>query len=191
MTLAEEWKDAFHQTIRKYENASLLRDASVDERLGDWTRYLTDVVVETCESLGWRGSAKGHKLQLLPIPRHEYLTLDVVAFSGGERWRFPIAVMELENSKEDDRIAYSLWKVLCVKANLRVVFCYRRHSEQAPELIDNNLREVVAGMGLEDRMRLDGETLIAVGTRDDSNLFPYGFFKWWRLDKNTGRFNAI
>ena len=190
MTLGEEWKDDFLQTIRRYENASLLREASVEERLGDWTKYLTSVVVETCETLGWKASAKGHQLKLLPIPRYEYLTLDVVAFPEGVRWRFPVAVMELENSKNDDKIAYSLWKVLCARADLRVVFCYRRHSGQGPELIEH-LCEVVEGMGIEGRMRLEGETLIAMGTRDDSTQFPYGFFKWWRLDHNTGTFNVM
>lgn len=33
--------------------------------------------------------------------------------------------MELENSRDSERIAYSLWKVLCVRAELRIVFCYR------------------------------------------------------------------
>ena len=191
MTLGEEWKDAFLQNVKRYENASLLREASVEERLGDWTTYLTDVVVETCESIGWNASAKGHQFQQFPIQRYEYLSLDVVAFPKGKRWRFPAAVMELENSKEDDKIAYSLWKVLCAKADLRVVFCYRQRSEQGPDLIEH-LQEVAAGMAdLEGRTKLDGETLVAMGSRDDSDLFPYGFFKWWRLDGNTATFNAM
>ena len=53
----------------------------------------------------------------------EYLALDVVAFepAGDRRWRFPIAAVELENSTEHDRVAYSLWKVLCTRASHRVL----------------------------------------------------------------------
>ena len=63
--------------------------------------------------MGWRGAARGHKSDLLPVSRSEYLALDVVAFetAGDRRWRFPVGVFELENSPADDLVAYSLWKV--------------------------------------------------------------------------------
>jgi len=38
---------------------------------------------------------------------------------GEKRWRFPSAIMELENSPGEDQIAYSLWKVISVRADLR------------------------------------------------------------------------
>ena len=78
--------------------------------------------------MGWRGAARGHRSDLLPVARSEYLALDIVAFetTGDRRWRFPVAVFELENSPADDLVAYALWKILCVRASLRVMFCYRR-----------------------------------------------------------------
>lgn len=85
---------------------------------------MTDAAVRTCSALGLMASAKGHKLELLPIRRSEYLVLDVMAFAEGpNRWRFPTVVMELENNAREDQIAYSLWKVLSVRAELRIVFC--------------------------------------------------------------------
>src|SRR5437899_12532040 len=73
----------------------------------------------------------GTSWNLLPIHRSEYLALDVVAFAEGEkRWRFPSAIMELENSPTEDQIAYSLWKVISVRANLRIVFCYRMNRDE-------------------------------------------------------------
>ena len=33
-----------------------------------------------------------------------------------------------------------------------------------------------------------GETLLIVGSRAEESTFPYGSFKGWVLDKNTGRF---
>jgi hypothetical protein len=43
-------------------------------------------------------------------------------------------------------------------------------------------------MELENRVKLEGKTLVVVGSRNDSATFPYGFFKWWSLDINTGTF---
>lgn len=143
-----------------------------------WTTASTAVVVEACQAMGWTATAKGHRLDLLPVPRSEYLSLDAVAFAGGAgRWRFPAAVMELENSSQEDRIAYSLWKVLCVRAELRAVFCYRRDVDEAALLVRRLRDELIAGMELEHRGGLHGETLVVVGSRGEAATFPYGFFE--------------
>lgn len=115
-----------------------------------------------------------------------------MAFARGDnRWRFPVGVMELENSRDDDRIAYALWKVLCVRADLRIVFCYRHRAEEGSKLVRFLRNEVVSAIDLADRIALDGETLLVVGSRADSATFPYGFFKWWRLETNTGSFRLM
>jgi len=100
-------------------------------------------------------------------------------------------VFELENSRNDNRIAYSLWKVLCVRAELRAVFCYRRSPDQGASLVRYLQDAVVKTIPLAERVALDGETLVVVGSREESELFPYGFFRWWRLDVNTGRFEGF
>ena len=192
MTDSEKCRTTFWETIQRPEIAEPLRKATLEERLGDWTKALTDVAVATCEAMGWQAAAKGHKLELLPETGQEYLGLDVTAFASSDtRWRFPTAVMELENSKKDDRIAYSLWKVLCVHAALRIVFCYRRSPEQGSGLIRFLREEVVHAMGLTGLTKLRGETVVVIGSRDESATFPYGFFKWWKLDTNTGSFRTM
>jgi hypothetical protein len=115
-------------TVQRHESFALLREAAIRGQLAKWTGALTGVVCSTCEAMGWKAAAKGNRSTLLPVPRQEYLALDVVAFepAGDRRWRFPIAAIELENSREDDKVAYSLWKVLCTRADLRIVFCYRK-----------------------------------------------------------------
>jgi hypothetical protein len=189
----DQWKGAFLRTVQHYEKASLLRAAALDERLADWTACLIEAVVQTCDSLGWMSAARGNKLHILPVPHSEYLTMDVMAFApisvGG--WCFPVAVAELENSPDEERIAYSLWKVLCVRSDLRIVFCYRRSFADAPALVSYLGQEVVKALPIEDRMSLKGETCVVVGSRNESATFPYGFFKWWQLDKNTGNFNVM
>ncbi len=99
--------------------------------------------------------------------------------------------MELENSAREDQIAYSLWKVLSVRAELRIVFCYRRNSEEIPALIRHLREEVIEAMGLAGRVELEGETLLVVGSRSESGTFPFGYFGWWALDTNTGRFERL
>ena len=99
--------------------------------------------------------------------------------------------MELENSRKDDRIAYSLWKVLCVRSALRVVFCYRSSPSLSAKLIRFLQDEIIRPLDIETRAHLDGETLVIVGGRSEAATFPYGFFKWWRLEKNTGVFEAF
>ena len=190
--LSAQWQNAFFNTIRHHSNALPLQEASRQAQLGKWTTALTYVVVSTCYAMGWQASAKGHKLDLLPVPRHEYLSQDVMAFIASEpRWVFPVAVMELENRQTLDYIAYSLWKVLCVRADLRIVFCYRRSMTEVSALVQFLQKDVIGAMGISDRMALPGQTLLVVGSRDEADTFPYGFFKWWKLEKNTGRFKTV
>jgi hypothetical protein len=190
--LLNPWREAFFSQVQDHDLSLRLRESAVAERLGDWTTALTSAVVLTCRSLGWQASAKANKLELLPIHRSEYLGLDVVAFRDAvKRWRFPVGIMELENQLADDTIAYSLWKLICVRADLRIVFCYRRSGKDATTLLRCLREEVVGAMDLQGRLKLEGQTAVVVGCRDESATFPYGFFKWWELENNTGKFEQI
>ena len=187
-----QWREHFEVMLLNPSVSLPFKYASEQGNLTDWTGQLTRTVVKTCQELGWEAAAKGHRLHSLPEFRSEYLSLDVTAFtSGDQKWRFPIAVLELENSQSDDRIAYSLWKVLCVRAGLRVVFCYRKEPYEAGPLVRKLADEVVKAMGLEALIALGGETIVVVGSRGESDTFPYGFFKWWRLEKETGTFRSM
>jgi hypothetical protein len=186
------FREAFNRIIREERFEEPLRSASLSGRLGTWTTKLTALVVASCESLGWHASAKSHRLELLPEPRSEYLGMDVMAFSGeGKRWRFPLAVIELENQASADRIGYSLWKVLCVRAPLRIVFCYRKEQAEVSALMSDLSRHVIASLALTERADLEGETLVIVGSRGNADTFPYGFFHWWELNRSTGKFERI
>jgi hypothetical protein len=187
-----KWREAFWSIVQQTDYAQSLKEAALNERLGDWTQALTAVSVETCASLGWQAAAKGHRLDLLPEAHSEYLGMDMMAFAdGAARWRFPIAVIELENSRKDDRIAYSLWKVLCVCAELRIIFCYRREPNEGATLVRWLSKEVVGALSLDQRLKLEGETIVVVGSRGEAATFPYGFFKWWKLEHNLGSFRLM
>ncbi len=190
--LSSTFRNALLATLREESHAEPLRTAALDGRLTPWTAALTRVAVQTSQNLGWRASAKGHQSELLPVSRGEYLALDVMAFAPGEsRWSFPLAVMELENQRREDFIAYSLWKLLSVRAELRVLFCYREESSAAGPLRKHLEDEVVDAMGVGKRVALDGETILVIGRRGEADTFPHGFFAWWKLETNTGRFESF
>jgi hypothetical protein len=194
--LATRWRDAFLAILQRPENAAPLKEAALGEILSDWTRHLTAVVVQSCQSLDWCAAAKGFALDLLPQVGQEYLGIDVMAFEKprageGPRWRFPLAVFELENSRGDDRVAYSLWKVLCLRSRLRVVFAYRRDWEEARSLVNRLAEEVVGAFPVNERGDLRGQTLLVTGSRGEGATFPWGYFKLWELDPNLGRFRTI
>lgn len=191
-SLAETWRDYVLRAVQSPQHAEALKSASLEGRLRDWTMALTGAVVAACNGIDWEVAAKGHRLQFLPEQREEFLAIDMMAFErSGSAWSFPVAVIELENSRRPERIAYSLWKVLNIRARLRVVFCYRTTAEQGADLVRDVGGSVVGSLPVAERTSLSGETLIVVGYRNQAGTFPYGFFKWWRLNTNTGRFEQF
>jgi hypothetical protein len=188
---AMRWRETFLRVVREPEYAEPLQVAA---HVGDktrWTAVLTGAVVSTCGVFGWEAAGKGHRLAVLPEARDEYLTLDVLAFPPATtRWRFPIAAIELENVQNPDRIAYSLWKVLCVRVGLRLVYCYRQQPEEGTALVRTLTAEVIGALDPLVRQHPDGATLVVVGSHADAGTFPYGFFTWWQLD-TTGTFRRM
>jgi len=190
--LPHDFRTALLRILRDERHAEPLRASALAGRLMPWTTALTAAAVEACQRLGWRASAKGHHAELLPVSRGEYLNLDVMAFGAGEsRWRFPLAVMELENQTREDFIAYSLWKLLSVRAELRILFCYRKEAADAGPLRQHLQKEVVEALSIGGRVALEGRTLLVIGRRAGVETFPNGFFGWWELDTNTGRFESF
>lgn len=192
-TLATTWVSQFYVTLENERpTADDLRDASLRADLMRWTATLTGVVVRTFEQLGLAAASKGYRCSILPVKRNEYLSQDVMAFPAADtEWRFPTAVCELENSASAELVAYSLWKVLCVRCRLRIVFCYRPDPDAGPAFVAAIATSVVNAMPIAERASLDGETLVIVGSRNESSTFPYGFFQVWKLNSNTGRFERF
>ncbi len=191
--LASRWASQFYTTLCDDRTTSdALREASLTLDLSRWTRTLTALVVRSFQQVGLVAAGKGSRCDALPVRRNEYLGQDVMAFQPGEPgWRFPTAVCELENASRSDLVAYSLWKVLCIRCSLRAVFCYRPDPASGPPLVSMLASSVVGAMPIADRAALDGETLVVVGSRNEADTFPYGFFQAWKLNSNTGRFERL
>lgn len=179
--------------IQRHEFAGPLKDAAIDKRLGEWTRLLNSAVIKTCAEIGLKACSKQNPFSDLPVSRQEYLSLDLMAFENNSKfdrekhdWRFPSAVFELENSQDPRKVAYSLWKVLCTWGKLKVVFCYKSDWEQARNLISYLNENVIKAVPLEGKDSLNN-CFIIVGSKDQKDTFPYGFFKRWFLDHDTMR----
>ena len=188
-----EWQSVLLGTfVTERAAAEELRDASIQLDLARWTSALTTMVVRSFRKMGYPAASKGFRGDTLPVSRNEYLSQDVMVFADGPTgWRFPVAVCELENSADEKFVAYSLWKVLCVRCGLRVVFCYRPEPDEAPTLIAYLTDTVVKALPIQERMKLEGDTLVVVGSRNEAGTFPYGFFQTWKLNTNTGRFERF
>ncbi len=188
-SLATRWVSQFYAVLGDDRPAADdLRDASLQSNLAHWTSTLTGVVIRSFEQLGFAAAGKGYRCSLLPVQRNEYLAQDVMAFpSAGAGWRFPAAVCELENSADADLVAYSLWKVLCIHCGLRIVFCYRPEPGAGRAFVADLAAAVVDAIPIVERAGLAGETLVVVGSRNESSTFPYGFFQAWKLNFNGRR----
>ena len=153
---------------------------------------MTSAVVGSCRHLGWIAAAKGHRLDELPQAQRifGYGRHGLSRPLPGRRWRLPIAAIELENHRSDERVAYSLWKVLCLRTDLRVVFAFRRHWEESRRLVDAVCRNVIGSLSTGERGRGRGN---GAGDRrsGEGETFPWGYFKFWVLDANLGRFEKI
>jgi hypothetical protein len=191
-SLTDRWRHRLFRILESDESGRQLKEAALAGRLRVWTTHLTGSVVASCGVMGWRAAARGHLGEVLPVARSEYLALDVIAFSeSAARWPLPVAIFELENSKDDDLVAYALWKVLCVRAALRVVFAYRSDVKAEVELVGRLTESVIGGLSIDERRAIKGETSLIIGNRGVAETFPYGYFKAWTLDTNTGKFERV
>jgi hypothetical protein len=191
--VAASWWKAFLATVQNHENAAPLKEAALQGALKDWTRLLTAMVVRSCEALNWRACAKGFPLETLPHCGQEYLGMDVMAFERtvcepSRAWQLPVAVFELENSRNVDRVAYSLWKVICLRCSLRAVFAYQDDWDKARKLVGMLSAALASPISMRGASELPGQTVIVVGSRGEGQTFFWGYFKRWQLDVNLGRF---
>ena len=89
-------------------------------------------------------------------------------------------------------VAYALWKVLCIRhAPARGLLLPERAPPMHRGSSGRSPTEWSARMALPDRERLSADTLVFVGSRSESDTFPYGFFQAWCLNRNLGRFETF
>lgn len=124
---------------------------------------------------------------LLAISR-EYFNIDAVfvdraehdLHSGGPGYGpfvLPVAVAELENQYDPDKISYCLWKLLCVRAPVRALICYQQSTEKVRDL-ERRLEKVIWEGSL--MKGTDGDLLVIIGNEDTEETLPdyFSAFEW-------------
>ena len=94
----------------------------------------------------------------------------------------PKVVVELENSFEINKIAYCLWKIICVRASIRALICYQKGMDEV-ESLAKHLEDVIWQRGL---LKGDnGDLFIIVGNdkKGDSEWEDYFSVFEWRNDR--------
>lgn len=191
-TIGYHFRDVFSDRIGVAEEGLLLKQAAINRDMASWTEAMTNLVVDCCNYIGWQCCARWNPNQALPRVQKEYFTLDVSAFDGNRSgWQFPVATLELENMSSRKKIAYCLWKLLAVISQFRCLICYCELGEERNALLKYLKENVIDDLTVQERNQIFGETFICIGTRDDADFFPNGFFRWWNLNLNTTRFEVI
>lgn len=129
----------------------------------------------------------------------ENLTIDVMLFDKAA-WKklykrnsyydafiLPEAVIELENIDDKIRIAYCLWKLLCIRSALRILICYQANENKIRKLI-MHLRDVVTKGNLKKNDK--GELFIVVGNEGVAESESWERY-WQVYEWRRGDFHRI
>jgi len=130
---------------------------------------------------------------------YEYLNVDAVFIDKaeydlikGSKWDpfvLPRAVVELENRFDRNKISYCLWKILCVRAPIRVLICYQTKANNVLILKQHLERVIWQGSLMKGT---DGDLFVIIGDESAKGEASWGkyfsVFEWRndRLEKIEG-----
>ena len=117
------------------------------------------------------------------IDNAEYDIIKEKADSEWDPFILPRAVVELENSYEVKKISYCLWKILCLRAPIRVLICYQRDTKGVTSLA-KRLEGIIWQGSL--MKGTDGDLLVIIGddsAGDDASWREYFTIFEWRNDR--------
>ena len=128
---------------------------------------------------------------------HEYMDIDAFFIDNRDYdllsddedpLTLPSAIVELENSYDNDKIAYCLWKLACIRSPIRVLICYQKGKEAIASLV-RRLEDVIWQGGL---LKCDSSDLLLIvgdGTkgegydwRDYFSIFDWRNDKWSQVE---------
>lgn len=184
------WIDFFIKSLVELEDKSEVESDS------EWTEFMKKVMQKV-----------GDKLNCYPVMRRpepkedeysgEYLSIDVIYVDNAEYdssesrsgmldpFVLPRAVVELHNDFSVDDISYCLWKILCVRAPVRVLICYQSSEQKVGELRELLERVIWQGKLMKGTAE---DLLIIIGNEEakDENWEEYFTILEWRSDRLEG-----
>jgi hypothetical protein len=163
---------------------------------GNWTKFLRSVMLGVgekinCEviQLGTEDiESKGERLNIdaFFIDKIDKADFELTKNNGWGPFVLPRAVVELENDIKHDKISYDLWKILCIRAPIRVLVCYQGDAGKVKTL-RKKLEDVIWRGSL--MKGTDGDLLVIIG--DQTVKYREGDWDWseyftifeWRNDR--------
>jgi hypothetical protein len=162
------WADMFFESL---DSLSGKEKVYTDEA---WTKFLGKVICDVGEKTDCYVAMRREEVGDDECSG-EYFDIDALFIDNKEyenennNWDpfvLPSAAIELENNPRHDKIAYCMWKILCIRTQLRVLICYQGSSNKISDLISCLTQVISKGNLLEGNNNNDGELLVLVG--DDS-----------------------
>jgi hypothetical protein len=180
------WLHHFMKVCREFEDKS---DCEGEQ----WTEFIgrmLDIVGQKMNCVVVRSRQKSTKEDL----SGEYLDVDAIYLDkadydlpigiGDDEDPFvlPAAVVELENSFDFNKIAYCAWKILCVRAPIRVLICYQKGVDAVTSLA-KHLEDIIWHRGL--LKGDDGDFFVIIGNdkKGESDWEDYFSVFEWRSDR--------
>ena len=186
----KSWLKCFAQVIEAERKLS--GPSTTSPKDSEWTEFMqkvTDIIADkmNCWVARLRPEDKARSGEYLNI---DAFFVDNAAFNpknkltGYDPFVLPRAVVELENSFDINKISYCLWKILCIRAPIRVLICYQGDSIKVQKLKER-LEEVIQDGGL--MKGATGELLVIIGNESVKKWKSYfkGFLSVfeWRNDR--------
>jgi hypothetical protein len=172
--------------IKAIDNLYEQRQNKTDWTASSWTTFLGDVLDEVAlKSNDYVVRRRSNNKE----ESGEYLNIDGLYFDNNEYDDFvpeghdprvlPSAAVELENSYSQDKIAYCLWKLMCIKTPIRILICYQNKAENIVSLKDH-LENVMLKGNLTKENKAD--VIVIMGDESISDEKPwkdyYSVFEW-------------
>lgn len=172
-----QWVESFIESLFELRNrANNKKYYNSDSR---WTEFIVKEVMK--EAMGKKiGCRVACRDQNDRENSGEYLNIDAMFFDNSayesrayldvkEKTNYdprvlPLVVVEHENAGSDnDKIAHCLWKLLCLRSQLRVLICYQEDIDKMRKFLENTIRVGKLAEGL------IGELLVIIGdsSKDD------------------------
>lgn len=184
--MGRNWLNYFVQVCKEFEDKSDCEGEA-------WTEFMGKVLDIVGQKMNC-SVIRSRQISTQEDPTYKYLDIDAFYFNkvdyylpigfgdDEDPFALPEAVVELENSFEIKKIAYCLWKIICVRTPIRALICYQKGIDEV-ELLAKHLENVIWQRGL--LKRDNGDLFIIVGNdkKGDSEWEDYFSVFEWRNDR--------
>jgi len=159
----------------------------------EWTEFMKKVMERVakrmkCYVVQRRPHIKNESWEYLKIDaffisNSDYERLNKKTKKGWDPFVLPQTVIELENSNDKNKISYCLWKILCIRAPLRVLICYQNGTIKV-----SRLRKHLEGVIRQGRLMkgAEGDLLVIIGddsVKEDAKWDEYFCTFQWQNDR--------